>query len=99
MHNTIGYVYILQSLRDNRYYIGSTNNLQRRLTIHKEGKVYSTKRMLPVELVFYHQAGSLKEARQLEKVLKNFKRHDIVSRIVADGNLDHTLNGFCHLGP
>jgi predicted GIY-YIG superfamily endonuclease len=39
--NQIG-VYILQG---NRYYVGCTNNLERRLEQHKNGQAYSTKRI------------------------------------------------------
>ncbi len=37
------FTYILQSLKDNRYYYGHTNNLENRVDQHNKGKVKSTK--------------------------------------------------------
>ena len=33
-----GFIYILRSFKNNRYYIGSTNNLTRRIKEHIQGK-------------------------------------------------------------
>ena len=66
------YVYLLGSKKVNWIYIGCTNDLNKRLTQHSIGKVYSTRRMLPVELIYY-EAYRLKDyAYQREKKLKAF---------------------------
>ena len=41
------FVYILQSLKDNKRYIGSTNEIQRRVEEHNSGKVKSTRNRIP----------------------------------------------------
>mgnify|MGYP001598019498 FL=1 len=43
------YVYLLKGNKTPYIYIGCTNDLEKRLKEHSEGKVYSTKKMLPVE--------------------------------------------------
>ena len=78
------YVYILKSL-DQRFYIGSTNNLERRLTQHHSGHTHSTKRMSDFALVFKQEYDSLPEARKIELKLKKLKRHDYIEKIIKDG--------------
>jgi len=64
------YVYILKSEKDKKLYIGYTDNLQRRIKEHNEGKVLSTKPRRPFELVYFEGYKSEKDARQREKNLK-----------------------------
>ncbi len=82
---TAGYIYILKSKRDGRYYLGSTNDTQRRFLEHNLGKVYSTKRMLPFEFVFQQEFPSLRLARQIEIKLKKLKRKDYIEKIIEVG--------------
>ena len=46
------YVYILESEKSGRHYVGLTSNLKRRLTEHNEGKVKSTKRYRPWKIIY-----------------------------------------------
>jgi len=64
------YVYILKSLKDNNLYIGSTNNLSRRLKDHNEGRVFSTKGRVPFEIIYYEAYKAEKDARKRERNLK-----------------------------
>ncbi len=64
------YVYILKSKKDNNLYIGSTNNLRKRVKEHEKGKVFSTKSRNPLELVYYEAYKSEKDARKREMNLK-----------------------------
>ncbi|MEW6170481.1 MAG: GIY-YIG nuclease family protein [Candidatus Omnitrophota bacterium] len=66
------YVYLLSSNKTKWIYIGCTNNLIKRIKEHKEGKVYSTRRMLPVELIYYEAYWSKDCAYKREKSLKVF---------------------------
>jgi len=58
------YTYILKNKIDQKLYIGSTNNLKRRLSEHQKQKPYS--------LVYYEAFLSESESRQREKHLKYF---------------------------
>ena len=64
------FVYILKSQIDENLYIGSTNNLDRRLKEHNSGEVPSTKGRMPFEVIYYEAYKSEKDARHREKNLK-----------------------------
>ena len=66
------YMYILQSLKDNKLYIGYTNNLKLRLAEHKDGDVESTRHRKPIELIYYEAYKTEKLARERELKLKQF---------------------------
>ncbi|MEN8197627.1 MAG: GIY-YIG nuclease family protein [Pseudomonadota bacterium] len=64
------YVYFL-SLQNGDVYVGSTNDLRRRIVSHKNGEVTSTKTHLPVTLESYVAVRTEKHARELEKYFKS----------------------------
>ena len=64
------YVYILKSLKDDKLYIGSTNDLKRRLSEHNNGLNRSTKSRRPFEIRYYEACFSNKDARKREYNLK-----------------------------
>lgn len=80
-----GFVYILQNDKNQRYYIGSAIDLDKRLLQHKNGKVKATKYLLPIKLVFSQEYKTIKEARQIEYKLKKLKRKDVIERIISEG--------------
>ena len=66
----MAWVYILRG-SCGRYYVGSTQDLERRLAEHRRGKVHSTHRFgQPLELVASKQMPDIQSARALEKKLK-----------------------------
>ncbi len=67
------YVYLIQSKKDNRLYIGLTNDLKKRITEHNQGLTKSTKYRRPLVLIYYEAYASLKDAQIREKKLKKFK--------------------------
>ncbi len=72
----------MHSAKNDRYYIGSTNSVDRRLKEHIAGIVKATRNLRPLLLVFQQEYKTLCEARQVERKLKRFKRRDIIERIV-----------------
>ena len=64
------YVYLIKSKQDSNLYIGSTNDLKRRLREHNEGKVFSTKSRIPFEIIYYEAYKNEKDARIRESMLK-----------------------------
>ena len=64
------YVYILISLKDRKFYVGSTEDLVRRISEHKKGKVKSTKNRLPIKLTCYEAYNFKEEMIAREKFLK-----------------------------
>ena len=87
----MAYVYILKSDSKQRYYIGCTGSLLRRLNEHRHGKVSSTKSLLPVKLVFQQHCLTFSEARTLESRLKRFKRKDFLEKIIKEGKVKSSL--------
>ncbi|MCH8947789.1 MAG: GIY-YIG nuclease family protein [Acidobacteria bacterium] len=65
------YVYILRSSRDGRLYVGSTENLKRRLREHRNGQCSSTRNRRPVTLEAYIAVKQESTARSLETYLKS----------------------------
>ena len=64
------YLYVLQSLKDDKFYTGFTPNLKKRLGKHARGEVKSTKNRLPVKLVYYEAYLLREDAVAREKYLK-----------------------------
>jgi len=77
-----GYVYILKSLKNNRFYIGSTINIKNRLQEHNSGNSVYTSFSLPFELVFKQEFETIKVARQIEYKLKQLKNREIIESII-----------------
>jgi len=65
------YVYILKSINYNEIYIGSSNDLRRRLQEHNTGTEISTRRYMPWKVFYYEAYFSEKLARIRESRLKN----------------------------
>ena len=63
-------VYVLYSFKFDRYYVGMTDNLDRRLFQHNNGMNTSTKSFIPWEVVHKEEYSSRLEARNREKYLK-----------------------------
>jgi len=59
-------VYILQSLKDNKTYIGYTNNFERRFKEHNSGKSKSTKYRAPFKLIFKEEFENSIDAKKRE---------------------------------
>ena len=66
----MGYIYVLQSLKDKQFYVGYSNNLKKRVKDHNEGKVYSTKFRRPLKLIYYEACLNQQDATKREKYLK-----------------------------
>jgi predicted GIY-YIG superfamily endonuclease len=65
----MAWVYILRGAR--RYYMGATENLERRMAEHKRGSNHTTHRFgAQIELVAAKELPSMAEARKLERTLK-----------------------------
>jgi putative endonuclease len=67
------YVYVIKSDKDNKLYIGYTNDLKRRIDEHKKGRAFSTKYRGQFSLIYYEAFKSQKDATSREKQLKKFK--------------------------
>ena len=64
------YVYILHSSSSNKFYVGQTHNLEKRLNDHNRGASPFTKRGSPWDLVVSFPVSSRNEAIKLEARIK-----------------------------
>jgi putative endonuclease len=64
------YVYILRGLTDKKVYIGSTNDLSRRVNQHNSGEVDCTKGRRPLALEAYVAVANKAKAIELERYFK-----------------------------
>ena len=81
------FVYVLQSLKDKKFYIGFTENLERRLAEHFKGELEATKKRLPLRLVYYEAYFDKRDAKGREKFLKGGSGHKYLRK-----QLKHYLN-------
>jgi putative endonuclease len=87
-----GYMYILLCSND-QYYTGSTNDLEKRLEQHKNGKGSNfTKKHSPVELVYYEEFDRIDEAFRKEKQVQGWSRKKKEALIMEEHNKLHTLS-------
>jgi len=82
-----GYVYILKSLKNGRYYIGSTININNRLKKHNTGLVKSTCKCRPYKLELVQKYESITKAKQIEYKIKKLKRRDYIEKMIRDKNI------------
>ena len=64
------YTYVLKSIKDDKFYVGWTDNLKLRLKEHNGGRVKSTKSRKPFSLVYFEACLNRKLAIKREKQLK-----------------------------
>ena len=76
-----GYMYILECC-DGSYYVGSTNNLELRLSQHQNGEgANHTKKRLPIKLVYYEEFERIDEAFYREKQVQRWSRKKKIALI------------------
>jgi len=82
-----GFIYILQSKINSSYYIGSTTNVEKRLSEHQNGYVKSTKNLRSLELKYYKEYDRIEDARRVEYKLKKMKSRIIIEKIIKDNDI------------
>ena len=60
------YVYILQSLKDGKTYVGYTSDIEQRLKRHNSGTVAATKHRRPLKLLISEQFETVQQAKKKE---------------------------------
>ena len=74
MYNTY-YVYIISNNFGSVYYTGVTNDLERRVREHKEGKIPGfTKKYNCKKLLYYEEYSDINQAIEREKRIKKLSR-------------------------
>lgn len=74
------YVYILKSLKKDWYYVGSTENLDKRLKEHNAGSTPSTRPHAPFQIVHLETYDNITESRKREALIK--KNHALKKSLI-----------------
>jgi len=78
------YVYILESLKDKKLYVGYTNNLRRRFEEHNSGKIDVTKYRRPFKIIYYEAYLNQQDATSREKYFKTGWGRTYLKRILEN---------------
>ena len=76
------YLYILNSIKDGRYYLGSCADINKRFNQHNSGLVKSTKVHLPWKIVYTEEYKTLSEARKREYQVKSWKKRAAIEKLI-----------------
>jgi len=74
--------YILKSKTNGAYYIGSCEDMGKRLTQHNRSLVAATKRYVPWDLIYREDFISLKDARIRELQIKSWKKRSAIEKLI-----------------
>ncbi len=85
------YTYILYSVKLNKYYIGSTDNLERRLAEHNRGKGNFTKTGIPWVLSYSKIFETRNEAVGFEKYIKKRKSREYIENLIKMSDSGHPV--------
>jgi len=83
-HKNFFFVYVLLSLKDHKFYIGFTNDLERRIKEHEQGKNISTNSRLPVKLIYFEGHLSKEDALRRESYFKTTKGKTTLRQILKE---------------
>ena len=75
--------YILYSAKLNKYYVGSTSDMERRLNDHNRGKEKFTRTGVPWELVYTETFEELATARRRELDIKKKKSRKYIETLIS----------------
>ncbi len=78
------FVYVLKSLKDDKFYIGFSEDVKRRNKDHNSGKVLSTKDRRPFKLIDYEANLSKKDALRRENYFKTTKGKTTLKQILRE---------------
>ena len=65
------YVYVLKSVHTEHYYVGQTDNLEKRLQLHNAEKTIYAKRYKPWKIHYFEKFTSRDQAVKREKYFKS----------------------------
>jgi putative endonuclease len=76
------WVYILQSEKNDSYYIGHTTDLEGRIQRHNRGRSPYTKAKLPWRLIYREEFHSRSETMKRENEIKGKKSRAYIEKLV-----------------
>lgn len=80
-------LYIVQSQIKETFYIGSSDDPERRLSYHNSESKGYTQRYRPWTIVYTHPFDTKHEAQKAERSVKNWKSKKMI-RLLIEGKID-----------
>ncbi len=77
-------MYVLRSQKDGDFYVGCTNNFERRFKEHNNGRSYSTKHRAPFKTVYVEIYLNQQDAFAREKFLKTGWGKNYLKRVLKN---------------
>ncbi len=77
----MAHTYILLTSKGT-YYIGSTDELEKRILQHAKGMVASTKTKLPIKLIYKEYFPTRGEAQKKEYKIKSWKSKKLIESLI-----------------
>ena len=78
------YTYVLRSKKDDKWYIGSAEDVNRRVAQHNAGTVQSTKSRAPFDLIYHESFSTRSEARWQERKWKTTWGHKKLKELLKN---------------
>lgn len=75
-------VYVLRNTINKYHYIGSTNDIKRRIEEHNRGQTKSTRRKGDWVLIYREEYKTSIEAKRREKLIKSYKGGNAFKRLL-----------------
>ena len=73
----------------NKYYVGSSENPEKRLAEHNYGKANFTSKGVPWKLMFTELSGSKQEAQKRERYIKRMKSRKYIEQLIDAELAEH----------
>ena len=78
------FVYIIKSLKDESFYIGQTDDIEKRIEQHNQGLSKYTSKKMPWELVYKEEYTSREDAMKREYFLKKQRNRSFYNRLAEE---------------
>jgi len=78
------FVYLIQSDVDNSFYVGYSQDPNKRLLAHNNGESTYTRRKMPWKLLYIEEYNSKSEALKREKFLKAQRNTEFYKKLIKE---------------
>ena len=76
------YVYILQSAKTGKYYVGYAADVEKRLLRHNSGRTKSLLKHIPLEIIKIEEYPVYEDARRRERQIKRYKSGEAFKKLL-----------------
>ena len=80
------YVYLIESLKNGRYYIGQTDDIDKRIKRHNQGRNISTKAYIPWKLKWWKEFETRSVAVKVETKIKRIKKRIEIEKYLREND-------------